>query len=175
MLSFRSSLRPTSGSSLARFFDASCAIALCLTATSAALHCTSTRSFSACSCAWRSASALALSTSSRALASASSRARRSASSWCCFSSLLTCLRQCLSFILASRTDASSSLLDWSSGVVAFVQSLDPTTAGATGVANLAGADMLLEGKKLGVKEKNWSDLYTSKFRTQTITPDSALC
>jgi len=47
--------------------------------------------------------------------------------------------------------------------------------GAMGVADLAGADMLLEGKKMGVKEKNWSDLYTSKFHSQTITPDSALC
>jgi len=48
---------------------------------------------------------------------------------------------------------SSSLLDSSSGVVAFVQSLDSTTAGAMGVVDLAGADMLLEGKELGVKVK----------------------
>jgi len=42
-----------------------------------------------------------------------------------------------------------------------------------GVVDLAGADLLLEGKKLGVKA-NRSNLYTSKFCTQTITPDSAL-
>jgi len=65
---------------------------------------------------------------------------------------------------------SSSLLDSSSGVVAFVQSLDSTA----GVEDLAGVDMLLEGRELEVKAKNWSDLYRSTICTQTITPDSAL-
>jgi len=65
---------------------------------------------------------------------------------------------------------SSSLLDSSSGVVAFVQSLDSTA----GVEDLAGVDMLLEGRELGVKAKNQSDLYRSTIRTQTITLDSAL-
>jgi len=65
---------------------------------------------------------------------------------------------------------SSLLPDSSSGVVAFVQSLDLTV----GVEDLAGADMLLEGRELGVKAKNLSDLYRSTIHTQTIAPDSTL-
>jgi len=50
-------------------------------------------------------------------------------------------------------DALSSLPDCSSSVATFIQSLDLLVAGTMGVVDLAVADMLLEGKKLGVKAR----------------------
>jgi len=47
----------------------------------------------------------------------------------------------------------SSLLDTSSGVEAFIQSLDSRAAGAMGLVDLVGADMFKDGRILGVKAK----------------------